>query len=86
MTATALNSLWEYIRSQALSPQDRRWLAGKLLDMADVKPEPYTMEELNARIDSFEEAIEAGETGTSHKNVMQRVRMKYALEHENQLV
>lgn len=32
MTTTALNALWTYLQSLSLTPQNREWLAGKLVD------------------------------------------------------
>ena len=54
-----------------LSAADKRWLADRLYEDADREQEehlaPYTMEELNARIDEFEAELEAGEWLTSEE-------------------
>lgn len=39
---------------------------------------PYTMEELNARIDEAEAEINAGIAGISHEELMQKMRRKIA--------
>lgn len=39
---------------------------------------PYTMEELNARIDEAEAEIDAGVPGISHEELMQKMKRKIA--------
>ena len=52
-----------------LSAADKRWLADRLYEDAEQEEHlaPYTMEELNARIDEFEAELEAGEWLTSEE-------------------
>lgn len=64
-----------------LSAADKRWLADRLYEDADREQEgrlaPYTMEELNARIDEFEAELEAGGQGYSVEEADKRVREKF---------
>lgn len=49
---------------QSLSNDNKRWLAEKLIESANEEQlRPYTMDELNARIDEAEAELEAGEPG-----------------------
>lgn len=65
-----------------LSAADKRWLADRLYEDADREQEgrlaPYTMEELNARIDEFEAELEAGEQGYSVEEFDARMKQKYS--------
>lgn len=45
MTTTALNALWTYLQSLSLTPQNREWLANKL-----VTPYKESEEEIEARL------------------------------------
>ena len=63
MSTTALNGLYEYLTS-TLSTSNMLWLSTRLAEYAKNEEEnlkPYTMEELNARIDEAERQIAAGE-------------------------
>ena len=73
MNATSLNNLWSYLKGLSLTASNQRWLAEKLIE-SSLTPSgeeeqesgtegiiPYTMEELNARIDEAESEIERGE-------------------------
>lgn len=65
-----------------LSAADKRWLADRLYEDADREQEgrlaPYTMEELNARIDEFEAELEAGGQGYSVEEFDARMKQKYS--------
>ena len=68
MNATvSVQDLWRQIL--ALPAADRHWLASKLYDYEEEEEHltPYTMEELNARIDEFEAELEAGEYLTAEE-------------------
>ncbi len=62
MEATiSMESLWQMI--QTLSPSNKHWLSEKLLEEDACRGEelvPYTMEELNARVDDAEVDFAAG--------------------------
>lgn len=63
MSTTALNGLYEYLTG-TLSTSNMLWLSTRLAEYAKNEEEnlkPYTMEELNARIDEAERQIAAGE-------------------------
>lgn len=66
----SLESVWNL--AQSLSDANKRWLADKLYEEVveqRQKPQlhPYTMEELNARIDAFEHELETGEYLTAQE-------------------
>lgn len=63
-----------------LSAADKRWLADRLYEDADREEHlaPYTMEELNARIDEFEAELEAGGQGYSVEEFDARMKQKYS--------
>lgn len=58
MSAVVLQGLLDYLRS-TLTIDNRQWLAAHLLEPAE-KPEPYTREELRARVEAAEADIVAG--------------------------
>lgn len=63
MEATvSLDYLWKLI--QSLSPDNKRWLAGKLYEEVEEEEKqrltPYTMEEINQWLDEAEEDFKAG--------------------------
>ena len=63
MSTTALQNIWKMLLSYDLSAANKRWLADHLYEQArkeEVKP--YTIEELNARIERAEADIAAGRT------------------------
>ena len=61
MSTTALMSVWQTILSYNLSAANKRWLADHLYEQArKEEAQPYTIEELNARIDCAEADIAAG--------------------------
>lgn len=63
----SVNQLWNLAKS--LSPDNKCWLADRLYEAAKEEREdkltPYTMEELNARIDEALDDIRAGRTLSS---------------------
>ena len=64
MSTAALTNLRDYLTG-TLSPDNMLWLSTELADYAKKKKEeyslrPFTMEELNARIDQAEADIAAG--------------------------
>ena len=64
MSTAALTNLRDYLTG-TLSPANMLWLSTQLADYAKKKEEeyslrPFTMEELNARIDQAEANFEAG--------------------------
>ncbi|MBR5957482.1 MAG: hypothetical protein IKZ99_03880 [Salinivirgaceae bacterium] len=89
MNAASLNNLWGYLQGLSLTANNQRWLAEKLtksaqlndiqVDETDVIEKiedditPYTIEELNARIDEAEAEIDRGE-GKSFDEMMNGFR------------
>ena len=76
MSTAALTNLRDYLTG-TLSPANMLWLSSQLAEYAKKKEEeyslrPYTMEELNARIDQAEAEIAAG-LGTPHEEVMREM-------------
>lgn len=65
-THLSATQLWDM--AQSLSTDNRRWLAEKLYRSVEAEEEhlaPYTMEEINARIDRSLADAKAGRTYTS---------------------
>ncbi len=63
MSTTALQSVWQMLLGYDLSAANKRWLADHLYEEArKEEAQPYTIEELNARIDCAEADIAAGRT------------------------
>ena len=64
MSTVALQNIWDTLLGYNLSTANKRWLAEHLWEQIMVETaeqvEPYTMEELNARIDQSEADITAG--------------------------
>ena len=78
MSTVALNGLFEYI-TNSLSEEELMWLVAELNTVTSKsrrKLEPYTMEEINARIDESERQIAMGECSTTD-DVFSRIRRKY---------
>ena len=62
MSEATLSNLREYLY-ETLTPSNKRWLGERLIKYADYEEEPvkpYTMEEINARLDEAERNFEAG--------------------------
>ena len=64
MSTAALQNIWNMLLGYNLSAANKRWLAEHLIEQAELETEeelkPYTIEELNARIDQAEADIAAG--------------------------
>lgn len=75
MSTTALEGLLRYLYD-TLSPSNMQWLGEHLIEHAKQEQgeqlRPYTMQELNARIDQAEAEIAAG-LGTPHEEVMREM-------------
>ena len=89
MNTSSLNNLWGYLQGLSLTANNQRWLAEKLTESAQLNDiqehdvdtiekieddiTPYTIEELNARIDEAEAEIDRGE-GKSFDEMMNGFR------------
>lgn len=74
MSTTALQSVWQMLLGYDLSAANKRWLADHLYEQArKEEAQPYTIEELNARIDSAEADIAAGRV-ISRSEVAERMQ------------
>lgn len=86
MSNATLEGLRNYLYS-TLTPANMLWLGQQLTEYA-MKEEcalsPFTMEELNARIDEAEAEIAAGE-GTSHEEMMREWEEELAREEQEEL-
>lgn len=81
MSTTALQSVWKMLLSYDLSAANKRWLAEHLYEQAQKEEaQPYTIEELNARIDCAEADIAAGRI-LSRTEASERMR-SYINEHQ----
>lgn len=62
MNAVALNNLWVYLQGLTLTSDNKRWIADHLYEQArqEEAVQPYTMEEINARLDCAEADVAAG--------------------------
>ena len=65
MTTIALNNLWTYLQGLSLRQKDREWLAGKLLEPAEVDAETkrqqeFVKESLYRALDEVEAAKREG--------------------------
>lgn len=86
MSTVALNGLFEYI-TNSLSEEELMWLVTELNTVTSKsrrKLEPYTMEEINARIDESERQIAMRECSTTD-DVFGRIRRKYEKKAAGQL-
>ena len=64
MSTAALQNVWQTILGYDLTASNKRWLADQLYALADKEDEqlrPYTMEEINSRINMAEEQVAAGQ-------------------------
>ena len=71
----SIENLWMFIKSMSLSADNQRWLADRLIESSNEKTSsvhPYTIEELNRRIDKAEQSIANGRV-ISHTEVMNRM-------------
>ena len=64
MSTAALQNVWDGILAYNLTTANKRWLAERLWEQVEIETaeqvEPYTMAEINARIDRAEADIAAG--------------------------
>ena len=61
MNAVSLNNLWVYLQGLTLTADNKRWIADHLYEQARQEDAlPYTMEEINARLDRAEADVESG--------------------------
>ena len=79
MSEATLQGLLDYLCS-TLTPDNMRWMATQLMAHADEEsPKPYTMEELNARIDQSERDSAEGKVH-DFDDVMREIEEEFALE------
>lgn len=80
MSTATLNNLLEYLYG-TLSTNNMRWVAEHLIEHADRQDaeqmKPYTMEELNARIDKAEKQITEG-LSRDHEEVFQELEKEFS--------
>ena len=71
----SIENLWMFIKSMSLSADNQRWLADRLIENSAEETSsvrPYSVEELNRRIDKAEQSIAEGRV-VSHSEVMKRI-------------
>ncbi|MBR5393766.1 MAG: hypothetical protein IK144_01630 [Bacteroidaceae bacterium] len=82
MSTTALEGLLSYLYG-TLSPSNMRWVGEHLIEYAkkeqDEQLRPFTMQELNARIDQAEAEIAAG-LGIDDEDVWRELEEEFARE------
>lgn len=63
MNAVSLNNLWVYLQGLTLTADNKRWIADHLYEQARQEESvlPYTMEEINARLDEAERQVATGQ-------------------------
>ena len=86
MSETILTNLREYLTG-ALNPKELMWLIHELAPYAAMPEgtlEPYTMEEINARIDEAERQSAAGEY-FDHEDVMRELFADFEDEEEEEV-
>ena len=66
MNAVSLSNLWQYLQGLSLTSANKRWIADHLYEQAREEEivSPYTVEEINARLDRSEADVEAGRVMT----------------------
>ena len=62
MNTVSLNNLWVYLQGLTLTADNKRWIADHLYEQArqEEMQLPYTMEEIDARLDRAEADVAAG--------------------------
>lgn len=84
MSTVALQNLWDTIVGYNLSTANKRWLAEHLIEQVEAETkeqvEPYTMAEINARIDRAEADIAAGRVHSRAE--MSRMMNDFVAQHE----
>jgi len=87
MSTATLTSLLDYLYG-TLTPSNMRWVAEHLIEHAEKEEEssrePYTIEELHARIAQSEADIAAGRV-TPHEEVMREWKEELAREEQEEL-
>ena len=82
MSSTALNGLLEYLYG-TLSADNMCWVATHLMERADkikgAELRPYTMDEINNRLDKAEQDFDAG-LGRTSEEVFKRLDEKFQTE------
>ena len=66
MAQETLNGLLQYLLA-TLSYDNRAWLSQHLIEPQEEAVAPYTMEEINARLDESERQIAAGQVYTTEE-------------------
>lgn len=80
MSEATLSNLLEYLYD-TLTPSNMQWLGKHLIEHANPAIKPYTMDELNARIDQSERDSNEGKV-YDFDAVMQEIDKEFALEEE----
>lgn len=81
MSEATLTNLLEYLY-ETLTPSDKRWVGERLIKYANYEEEPvkpYTMEEINARIDQSERDSAEGKV-YDFDDVMREIEEEFAFE------
>ena len=78
MSEATLTNLLEYLYD-TLTPNNMQWLGEHLIERANHTVKPYTMEELNARIDQSERDSAEGKV-YDFDDVMREIEEEFALE------
>ena len=85
MGIESLKNLRNYLY-EALTPANMIWLSTELAEYAkreEVRPHPYTMDEVNAMLDEAEADFESG-MGMAHEDVMRELREEFALKEQTE--
>ena len=84
MSTTALQNVWNTILGFNLTTENKRWLAEHLIEQVEAETKeqlkPYTMEEINARIDRSEADIAAGRVYTREE--MSQMMTEFVAQYE----
>ena len=86
MSETTLQGLLDYLYS-TLTPDNMRWMATQLMAHANAEEEslkPYTMEEINARLDQSERDSSEGKV-YDFDDVMREIEEEFALEEKPEM-
>ena len=81
MSTAALQNVWNGLLAFNLTAANKRWLAERLLEDArvdEVSPAPYTVEELQARIDLSEQQSANGQYKPVEE-VLDRLERNYVI-------
>ena len=83
MSEATLTNLLEYLY-ETLTPSNMQWLGEHLIEHANPAVKPYTMEELNARIDQSERDSAEGKV-YDFDDVMLEIEKEFALEEKPEM-